>query len=93
MLFIPGAVVESRGSGKVTFPNSTKSGSSRGSILTDDPVSNANPFKMPPDNDIFMLRDKERQKKKQVMIFVKYTPNEIETTQNFERRTFDEVEN
>lgn len=62
------AVVESRGSGKVTFPNSAKSGSSRGSILTDDPVSNANPFKMPPDNDIFMLRDKERQKKKQERI-------------------------
>ena len=28
-----------------------------------------NPFKMPPDNDIFMLRDKERQRKKFVSVF------------------------
>lgn len=27
---------------------------------------NENPFKMPPDNDIFLLRDKERQRKMQV---------------------------
>ena len=28
---------------------------------------NHNPFTIPHDNDVFMLRDKERQKKKQVM--------------------------
>nr|KAG5711462.1 hypothetical protein BaRGS_025889 [Batillaria attramentaria] len=31
----------------------------------DDPILKENPFKMPPDSDIFLLRDKERQRKKQ----------------------------
>lgn len=29
-----------------------------------------NPFTMPADNDIFMLRDKERQRKKAVSVFL-----------------------
>jgi len=33
--------------------------------MSDELVSKENPFKMPPDCDIFLLRDKERQKKKQ----------------------------
>ena len=32
-------------------------------------IAKRNPFKMPPDNDIFMLRDKERQRKKFVSVF------------------------
>ena len=32
----------------------------------DESEVKGNPFRMPPDNDIFLLRDKERQKKKQV---------------------------
>lgn len=55
---------QSRQSGRVTFPNSAKSSSSR-SIMSDDTIPGANPFKMPPDSDIFLMRDKERQKKKQ----------------------------
>jgi len=55
----------SRQSGRVTFPNSAKSGSSGHSIKTDDIMPKGNPFKMPPDSDIFLLRDKERQRKKQ----------------------------
>ena len=35
-------------------------------FIVDKPDPNANPFKMPPDDDIFLLRDKERQQKKQV---------------------------
>ncbi|KAL5014450.1 hypothetical protein ScPMuIL_008720 [Solemya velum] len=54
----------SRQSGRVTFPNSAKSGSSQ-SVGSDDMLMQKNPFKMPPESDIFMLRDKERQKKKQ----------------------------
>ncbi|KAK2165290.1 hypothetical protein LSH36_52g03004 [Paralvinella palmiformis] len=61
----------SRQSGKVTFPNSARSGSGgsqrllKSSNSAEDYDPNVNPFKMPPDNDIFLLRDKERQKKKQ----------------------------
>lgn len=35
-------------------------------IFTDDTMPAGNPFKMPPDSDIFLMRDKERQRKKQV---------------------------
>ncbi|XP_060082227.1 cilia- and flagella-associated protein 100-like [Ylistrum balloti] len=52
-------------SGRVTFPNSAKSGSSRSIMSVDDPGTQGNPFKMAPDSDIFVLRDKERQRKKQ----------------------------
>lgn len=55
---------QSRQSGRVTFPNSAKSTSDR-SDLTDDTVPAGNPFKMPPDSDIFLMRDRERQRKKQ----------------------------
>ncbi|KAH3881167.1 hypothetical protein DPMN_005090 [Dreissena polymorpha] len=55
---------QSRQSGRVTFPNSAKS-SSNHSVLTDDAGVTGNPFKMPPDSDIFLMRDKERQRKKQ----------------------------
>ncbi|KAK7102985.1 cilia- and flagella-associated protein 100-like [Littorina saxatilis] len=55
----------SRQSGRVTFPNSAKSVSSQQSAMSGELVSKENPFKMPPDSDIFLLRDKERQKKKQ----------------------------
>ncbi|KAL8558193.1 hypothetical protein ACOMHN_036282 [Nucella lapillus] len=58
----------SRQSGRVTFPNSAKSVSSEQTVMSDDLVSKENPFKMPPDSDIFLLRDKERQKKKQERI-------------------------
>lgn len=54
----------SRQSGRVTFPNSAKSGSNK-SVLSDDLVPQGNPFKMPAEVDIFVLRDKERQRKKQ----------------------------
>lgn len=54
----------SRQSGRVTFPNSAKSGSSINSLRTDEIIPKGNPFKMPPDSDIFLLRDKERQRKK-----------------------------
>ncbi|XP_069101668.1 cilia- and flagella-associated protein 100-like isoform X2 [Argopecten irradians] len=52
-------------SGRVTFPNSAKSGSSRSIMSADDAGAQGNPFKMAPDSDIFVLRDKERQRKKQ----------------------------
>ncbi|GFO44040.1 coiled-coil domain-containing protein 37-like isoform x1, partial [Plakobranchus ocellatus] len=58
----------SRQSGRVTFPNSAKSAGSAHSLLTDDIVPKGNPFKMPADSDIFLLRDKERQRKKQERI-------------------------
>jgi hypothetical protein len=35
----------------------------------DDMVPQGNPFKMPAEVDIFVLRDKERQRKKQVSSF------------------------
>ncbi|XP_072025922.1 cilia- and flagella-associated protein 100-like [Amphiura filiformis] len=56
----------SRQSGRVTFPNSAKSGSERSLVLAEneDLPEDYNPFTMPADNDIFMLRDKERQRKK-----------------------------
>ena len=38
------------------------------SLYSDEFEAKGNPFKMPPDNDIFLLRDKERQRKKQVWI-------------------------
>ena len=60
----------SRHSGKVTYQRSEKS-ASKISALSPVIVNNsslvkkdANPFKMPADNDILMLRDKEKQKKK-----------------------------
>ena len=58
----------SRQSGRVTFPQSAKSVSSSKSvgIFLEDDASDANPFKVPADQDIFMLRDKERQRKKDV---------------------------
>lgn len=34
------------------------------SVVKAENVKNANPFTIPSDNDIFMLRDKERQRKK-----------------------------
>ncbi|XP_064633102.1 cilia- and flagella-associated protein 100-like isoform X2 [Lineus longissimus] len=58
--------IVSRQSGKVTFPNSARS--SRMSEQSESITPTGNPFKMPPDNDIFVLRDKERQKKKQERI-------------------------
>lgn len=65
--FLGGIV--SRQSGRVTFPQSAKSISSSKSALQviDDEDPENNPFKVPPDQDIFMLRDKERQRKKEVM--------------------------
>ncbi|CAK8690551.1 unnamed protein product [Clavelina lepadiformis] len=68
----PGSATSSRGvvsrqSGRVTFPQSAKSVSSSKSAdaLIDDESLDNNPFKVPPDQDIFMLRDKERQRKKE----------------------------
>ncbi|XP_074644117.1 cilia- and flagella-associated protein 100-like isoform X2 [Tubulanus polymorphus] len=55
-------------SGRVTFPNSARSASSKQSEISVYSTAVGNPFKMPPDNDIFMLRDKERQRKKQERI-------------------------
>ncbi|XP_032241554.2 cilia- and flagella-associated protein 100 [Nematostella vectensis] len=58
----------SRQSGKVTFP-SVRSGSSKPvsalSIVASDHDPKHNPFTIPSDNDIFTLRDKERQWKQQ----------------------------
>lgn len=43
-------------------------------MIADSPVDpNYNPFSVPADNDIFMLRDKERQKKKQVCLMLQNT--------------------
>lgn len=39
--------------------------------VVDELVSQGNPFKMPADSDIFVLRDKERQRKKLVRFFLK----------------------
>ena len=36
------------------------------SALSDDPVARGNPFQMPPDSDVFLLRDRERRRKKKV---------------------------
>ncbi|XP_041459081.1 cilia- and flagella-associated protein 100-like isoform X2 [Lytechinus variegatus] len=60
-----GQDIVSRQSGRVTFPQSIKS-ASQNSVITEDEEMPAdfNPFTMPADNDIFMLRDKERQRKK-----------------------------
>ncbi|XP_022081515.1 cilia- and flagella-associated protein 100-like isoform X2 [Acanthaster planci] len=55
----------SRQSGRVTFPHSIKSASEQSAISENGELPpDHNPFTMPPDNDIFMLRDKERQRKK-----------------------------
>ncbi|EDO43894.1 predicted protein [Nematostella vectensis] len=58
----------SRQSGKLTFP-SVRSGSSKPvsalSIVASDHDPKHNPFTIPSDNDIFTLRDKERQWKQQ----------------------------
>ncbi|XP_002742365.1 cilia- and flagella-associated protein 100-like [Saccoglossus kowalevskii] len=56
----------SRQSGRVTFPQSTKSESHSGTALSesDEMPADHNPFTMPPENDIFLMRDKERQRKK-----------------------------
>ncbi|XP_065065350.1 cilia- and flagella-associated protein 100-like [Rhopilema esculentum] len=60
----------SRQSGQVTFPRSEKSLSKHSalSLLNGDSEpfvkKDVNPFKMPADHDILMLRDKEKQKKK-----------------------------
>ncbi|XP_013381781.1 cilia- and flagella-associated protein 100 isoform X2 [Lingula anatina] len=55
------------GSGQVALPTSAKTVSSQHTFATDD-IAPKNPFTMPQDNDIFMLRDKERQRKKQERI-------------------------
>ncbi|XP_071486505.1 cilia- and flagella-associated protein 100-like [Diadema antillarum] len=56
----------SRQSGRVTFPQSVKSASQHSAITESEEnvPADFNPFTMPADNDIFMLRDKERQRKK-----------------------------
>ncbi|KAJ8046504.1 hypothetical protein HOLleu_05190 [Holothuria leucospilota] len=55
----------SRQSGKVTFPYSAKTSSTSTALVEIEESSpNQNPFTIPADNDIFMLRDKERQRKK-----------------------------
>ncbi len=61
----------SRESGMVALPDSARSRDSKARSLhsrESDVDPKANPFKMPPDNDIFLLRDKERQRKKQERI-------------------------
>ena len=41
------------------------------SFIVDDGMDpNVNPFRMPPDNDIFQRRDQERLRKKQVTVQV-----------------------
>ncbi|PIK37026.1 putative coiled-coil domain-containing protein [Apostichopus japonicus] len=56
---------QSRQSGKVTFPHSAKTSSTSTALVEFEESSpNHNPFTVPADNDIFMLRDKERQRKK-----------------------------
>ena len=60
----------SRQSGQVTFPQSEKSSSKHSALSIFNGKSDSllrkdvNPFKMPEDHDILMLRDKEKQKKK-----------------------------
>lgn len=57
----------SRQSGRVTFPQSAKSlSSSKSAVAIIQTQQGGNPFKVPPDQDIFMLRDKERLRKKEV---------------------------
>lgn len=51
---------------KLVFPLDLKKNS-----VVDELVSQGNPFKMPADSDIFVLRDKERQRKKLVRFFLK----------------------
>eukprot|EP00112_Aurelia_sp_Birch-Aquarium-sp1_P007994 Seg1873.5 transcript_id=Seg1873.5/GoldUCD/mRNA.D3Y31 product="Cilia- and flagella-associated protein 100" protein_id=Seg1873.5/GoldUCD/D3Y31 len=64
----PSAV--SRQSGQVTFPQSEKSSSKHSALSIFNGKSDShfrkdvNPFRMPDDHDILMLRDKEKQKKK-----------------------------
>lgn len=60
----------SRHSAQVTYPRSEKSSSKHSALslynANNDPLikKDVNPFKMPADHDILMLRDKEKQKKK-----------------------------
>lgn len=57
----------SQHTGAVIFPESRKqSGRNKSPFSEDGNDPNVNPFRMPPDNDIFQRRDQERQKKKQV---------------------------
>jgi len=54
-------------SGRVVFPGKPSSAKSSlsGALVPVTKNAPQNPFSMPPDNDIFMLRDKERQLKKE----------------------------
>lgn len=63
MFYFQGDLV-SRQSGKVTFPAQIRDNDSPVSDLSDDFDNKGNPFRMPPDMDIFTLRDREREKKK-----------------------------
>ncbi|XP_035676425.1 cilia- and flagella-associated protein 100-like isoform X4 [Branchiostoma floridae] len=54
----------SRQSGRVTFPQSPGSGAGSPMSAGTELAPDHNPFTMPVENDIFILRDKERQKKK-----------------------------
>ncbi|CAH1266360.1 cilia- and flagella-associated protein 100-like isoform X3 [Branchiostoma lanceolatum] len=54
----------SRQSGRVTFPQSPGSGAGSPLSAGTELAPDHNPFTMPVENDIFILRDKERQKKK-----------------------------
>ena len=66
----PTTTLASRHSGRGTYPRSEKSVSKNSApspvrVITESVVKqDANPFKMPADHDILMLRDKEKQKKK-----------------------------
>ncbi|XP_033103021.1 cilia- and flagella-associated protein 100-like [Anneissia japonica] len=51
-------------SGRVTFPQAVKSETSSALVRHEELPPDHNPFTMPHENDIFMLRDKERQRKK-----------------------------
>lgn len=56
----------SRLTGQVTFPPSAKSAFNAAG-RQQEKVPKDNPFRMPPDSDIFVLRDKERQNKRKVL--------------------------
>ncbi|XP_078595785.1 cilia- and flagella-associated protein 100-like isoform X4 [Branchiostoma floridae x Branchiostoma japonicum] len=58
------AGTSSRQSGRVTFPQSPGSGAGSPMSAGTELAPDHNPFTMPVENDIFILRDKERQKKK-----------------------------
>lgn len=65
---------------KLVFPLDLKKNS-----VVDELVSQGNPFKMPADSDIFVLRDKERQRKKLVRFFLnfQYWNNEVISKNTF----------